>query len=377
MTDLLYSRRNFCACLSRSLCGVGIINLLSPSYALAEDVPSLHEVSFYRKLPERKIECGVCPKKCVIADLERGYCGNKENRKGTYYSLVYGKACSAHIDPIEKKPLFHYLPGTEALSIAAAGCNFECKFCQNWRIAQYRPEQVESIDLPPEKVVSLTQDKRCPTIAYTYTEPVVFYDYMHDTAQLARRRGVGSVMISNGFINEEPLRKLCTKLTAVKIDLKAFSESFYRDYCSGELKPVLATLKTLKAIGIWYEIVVLLIPTLNDGEDEIRSMCRWIRSELGDSVPVHFSRFHPMYKIKNLPSTPVKTLENARAVARQAGLHYVYLGNVPGHEGENTYCPGCGEVLIARTGFYIVKNVLREGKCPSCGLAIPGVWERA
>lgn len=377
MTDLLYSRRNFCACLSRSLCGVGIINLLSPSYALAEDVPSLHEVSFYRKLPERKIECGVCPKKCVIADLERGYCGNKENRKGTYYSLVYGKACSAHIDPIEKKPLFHYLPGTEALSIAAAGCNFECKFCQNWRIAQYRPEQVESIDLPPEKVVSLTQDKRCPTIAYTYTEPVVFYDYMHDTAQLARRRGVGSVMISNGFINEEPLRKLCTQLAAVKIDLKAFSESFYRDYCSGELKPVLATLKTLKAIGIWYEIVVLLIPTLNDGEDEIRSMCRWIRSELGDSVPVHFSRFHPMYKIKNLPSTPVKTLENARAVARQAGLHYVYLGNVPGHEGENTYCPGCGEVLIARTGFYIVKNVLREGKCPSCGLAIPGVWERA
>jgi pyruvate formate lyase activating enzyme len=349
---------------------------MSPAPARAGTETPLKEVSFYTKLPDLKIECEICPKKCSIADLERGYCGNKENRKGTYYSLVYGKACAAHIDPIEKKPLFHYLPATQALSIASVGCNFECKFCQNWRIAQYRPEQVESFHLPPEEVVSMAQAKQCPTIAYTYTEPVVFYEYMYDTAQLARTKGVGSVMISNGYINEEPLVRLCTQLTGVKIDLKAFTETFYKDSCSGELKPVLSTLKTLQKVGIWYEIVVLIIPTLNDSEGEIRTMCQWIKSELGATVPVHFSRFHPMYKIKNLPSTPIKTLEQARAVARDIGLHYVYLGNVPGHEGENTYCPGCGELLIGRVGYHIVKNVLKAGKCPSCGLAIPGVWEK-
>ena len=376
MVDLRYTRRDFCKHLSQCVCTIGMGNLLSPASVLAADETSLHEVSFYKKLPDLKIECAICPKKCAIADLERGYCGNKENRKGTYYSLVYAMACAAHIDPIEKKPLFHYLPATQALSIASVGCNFECKFCQNWRIAQYRPEQAESFHLPPEEVVSLAQEKGCPTIAYTYTEPVVFYEYMYDTAQLARSKGVGSVMISNGYINEEPLLKLCTQLTGVKIDLKAFSETFYKDYCSGELQPVLATLKTLQKAGIWYEIVVLLIPTLNDSEGEIRAMCQWIQSELGGSVPVHFTRFHPMYKIKNLPSTPLKTLEQARTVARETGLHYVYLGNVPGHEGENTYCPGCNELLIRRAGFHIVKNVLKAGSCPRCGRAIPGVWER-
>jgi pyruvate formate lyase activating enzyme len=351
-------------------------NLLSPPSVLAAEKTSLREVSFYKKLPDLKIECEICPKKCAIADLERGYCGNKENRKGTYYSLVYGKSCAAHIDPIEKKPLFHYLPATQALSIASVGCNFECKFCQNWRIAQYRPEQVESFDLPPEEVVSLALDRKCPTIAYTYTEPVVFYEYMYDTAQRARTKGVGSVMISNGYINEAPLVKLCTQLTGVKIDLKAFTENFYNDYCSGKLEPVLATLKTLKKTNIWYEIVVLLIPTLNDSMGEIRAMCQWIKAELGVTVPVHFSRFHPMYKIKNLPSTPVKTLEQARTIAQDIGLHYVYLGNVPGHEGENTYCPGCGNVLIRRAGFHIVQNTLKAGNCPRCGRAIPGVWNK-
>ena len=225
----MYSRRSFCKYLTQCVCSVGVGNLLSPLSARAADDSSLREVSFYKKLPDLKVECEICPKKCAIADLERGYCGNKENRKGTYYSLVYGKACAAHIDPIEKKPLFHYLPATQALSIASVGCNFECKFCQNWRIAQYRPEQVESFNLPPKEVVSLAVDKQCPTIAYTYTEPVVFYEYMYDTAQLARTKGVGSVMISNGYINEAPLVKLCTQLTGVKIDLKAFTGTFYKD----------------------------------------------------------------------------------------------------------------------------------------------------
>jgi len=351
-------------------------SLMTP-HVWAQEEPNVKEVMFYKKLADLKIQCEICPKKCEIADLERGYCGNKENRKGSYYSLVYGQSCAAHFDPIEKKPLFHYLPSTTAFSIAAVGCNFECKFCQNWKIAQYRPEQIESIYLPPHEVVSLSKERGCPTIAYTYSEPVVFYEYMYDTSKLAKKEGIGSVMISNGYINEAPLIELCKELTGVKIDLKAFSEKFYKDYCSGELKPVLDTLKTLKRIGIWYEIVVLLIPTLNDGDQELTQMCQWIKSELGAEVPVHFSRFHPMYKIINLPSTPVKTLENARNIAKRAGLHYVYIGNVPGHEGESTYCPGCGEVVIKRIGYSILKNAIKAGKCSNCGRTIPGVWEKA
>lgn len=385
--DENYTRRDFFKCLSQGLCSVGLLSqfgmsshnlweFISPSSALAKEEFPLKEVSFYKKLPDLKIQCEICPKECEIADLERGYCGNKENRKGVYYSLVYAESCAAHVDPIEKKPLFHYLPSTKAFSIASVGCNFECRFCQNWRIAQYRPEQVESVYLPPKEVVSLAKRNDCPTIAYTYSEPVVFYEYMYDAAKLARIEGIGSVMISNGYINEEPLIELCKQLTGVKIDLKAFTETFYKDYCSGELKPVLATLKTLKKIGIWYEIVVLIIPTLNDSGGEINKMCQWIKSELGVEVPVHFSRFHPMYKIKNLPSTPIKTLENARKIAREIGLHYVYLGNVQGHEGESTYCPDCGEVLIKRIGYYILKNTIKAGKCPTCGHVIPGVWEK-
>jgi pyruvate formate lyase activating enzyme len=295
---------------------------------------------------------------------------------GTYYTLVHSQPCSLHNDPIEKKPLFHYLPGTNALSLAAAGCNFECRFCQNWRIAQYRPEQVDSYFLPPEKVVELAKDRGSPTVAYTYSEPVVFYGYMYDIAKLARKEGVGGAMISNGFINEEPLKDLCQHLTAVKVDLKAFTEDFYKDYCSGELKPVLDTLVTLKKIGIWHEIVVLLIPTLNDGEKEIKAMSKWIMDNLGPDVPIHFTRFHPTYKIKNLPPTPKQSLERARNAAMEAGLHYVYIGNLWGHDGENTYCPGCKRIVIRRVGFNVLENKLKDGRCPQCGMRIPGVWKK-
>jgi pyruvate formate lyase activating enzyme len=323
-----------------------------------------------------RIECEICPRACKIADRERGYCGNKENRRGIYYTLIYAQACAVHNDPIEKKPLFHYLPGTNALSIAAAGCNFECKFCQNWQIAQFRPEQVDSYPLTPEQIVKMTKDQGSPTIAYTYSEPVVFYEYMYDTARLGRSQGIGSVMISNGYIKEEPLVELCKYLTAVKVDLKAFTEKFYKETCSGELKPVLDTLERLKKIGIWFEIVVLIVPTLNDSEKEIREMSRWIKERLGNDVPVHFTRFHPMYKIKNLPPTPVSTLERARKIAQEAGIHYVYIGNVPGHEGEHTFCPGCKKIVIKRTGFFILENHVKGGKCSFCNYPIPGVWEK-
>ncbi len=335
-----------------------------------------HAAVFWEKQDANRVKCVLCPRECQVADVERGYCGVRENRGGAYQTLVYGALCSTNIDPIEKKPLFHYIPGTPAFSIATAGCNIECKFCQNWQISQFRPEQVDSVLVTPDRLVAACKSRRCPTIAYTYSEPVIFYEYMHDTAAHARMHGVGSVMISNGYIQEEPLRRLCRYLTGIKIDFKAFSEKFYADTCAGELKPVLATLETLKDIGIWFELVVLIIPTLNDSPDETRQMCKWVHEHLGPDVPMHFTRFHPTYRIKNLPRTPVPTLERCRQIALDAGIHYVYAGNVPNHPGENTYCHNCRHELIRRVGFRVVANRLRDGKCPKCDTAIPGVWSQ-
>jgi pyruvate formate lyase activating enzyme len=311
-----------------------------------------------------------------VADLERGYCGVRENRGGDYKTLVYGALCSLAADPIEKKPLFHYLPGTTALSIATPGCNIECKFCQNWEISQFRPEQIQTVTIPPANLVEMARREGHPTIAYTYSEPVVFYEYMHDTAALGRAHGVGSVIISNGYIRAEPLRELCRHLTGVKIDLKAFTESFYRSQCAGELAPVLEALEVLVDIGIHTEIVVLIIPTLNDSPDEIREMSNWIVSRMGTTVPVHFSRFYPTYRLNNLPPTPVEILEQARLVASDCGLEYVYIGNVPMHEAENTFCPSCGSIVIRRIGYRTDPSGLRDGGCAKCGHSIPGVWTR-
>lgn len=377
------SRREFFKAVTGTLCFTSIasesfgqseiLKLMGESEARSDELP-LKESRYYKKLENLKIQCEICPRKCSVADLERGYCGNKENREGKYYELVYSRPCALHVDPIEKKPLFHYLPGTMAVSLATAGCNIECRFCQNWRISQFRPEQVESYDLSPEEIVRLAKGYKAPTIAYTYSEPVVFYTYMYDTAQLAKKEGVGSVMISNGYIAEEPLVDLCKHLSAVKVDLKAFTEKFYKETCSGELAPVLHALETLKKIGIWYEIVVLIIPTLNDDEKEIREMSLWIKGHLGTEVPVHFTRFSPMYKIKNLPPTPVTSLEKARNIAMEAGLKYVYIGNVYGHKGESTYCPNCGKVVVGRIGFEILEKNIEDGKCKFCKHIIAGVW---
>ncbi len=335
-----------------------------------------HAAMHWEKQPENRIKCVLCPRECEVADVERGYCGVRENHGGEYQTLVYGALCSANMDPIEKKPLFHYLPGTPAFSIATAGCNIECKFCQNWQISQFRPEQVESTLVTPERLVSVCKSRDCPTIAYTYSEPVIFYEYMHDTAALARQRGVGSVMISNGYIQEKPLRELCRQLTGVKIDLKAFTEKFYQEQCAGKLKPVLATLEWLKDIGIWFELVILIIPTLNDSPNEIKEMSAWVVKHLGPDVPMHFTRFHPTYRLKNLPRTPVSTLERCRKIAMDAGVHYVYAGNVPMHEGENTYCHRCRSELIRRVGFRVASNAVKDGKCSKCGAKIPGVWSQ-
>jgi pyruvate formate lyase activating enzyme len=332
------------------------------------------EARYYVKLPDREIECRLCPRLCRLGDKERGFCGVRENDGGTYYTLVYGKVCSLNVDPIEKKPFFHVLPGTTALSLATAGCNVNCKFCQNWEISQVRPEQVESFDLEPEAAAVRAAGSGCPSIAYTYTEPTVFFEYMYDTAVRARRRGIRNVVVTGGHINPEPLADLLAVVDAVKVDLKGFSQAFYAEYVRGDLKPVLDAIRAVAKSGVWLEIVVLLIPTLNDRLELIRDMCRWIRDEAGDKVPVHFTRFQPMYLIKNLPPTPVSTLEAARRVALEEGLRYVYVGNVPGHEGENTYCPGCGGQAIVRSGYRIEAVRIKKGKCATCGTPIPGIW---
>jgi pyruvate formate lyase activating enzyme len=338
-----------------------------------ESVPA-REASWYRRLAEGRVECQLCPRGCQVADTERGSCGVRENRRGTYYTLVHGLPCTIHVDPIEKKPFFHLLPGSSALSFATAGCNVECKFCQNWEISQFRPEQVKSFWLPPEEIAAATRRARAPLACATYSEPVVFWEYVRDTAAACRQWGVRTVVVSNGYIQEQPLREVLPLLAGIKIDLKSFREPFYRDVVRGELKPVLKAIETVRAASVWLELVVLLIPTLNDSDGELRDLARWVRGTLGPDVPLHLTRFHPTYRLTNLPPTPVATLERAVAIARAEGLHFVYLGNVPGHEGENTACPGCGTVLIRRVGFVVRENLLANGRCPNCARAIPGVW---
>jgi pyruvate formate lyase activating enzyme len=332
------------------------------------------EASWYRKLGENRVECQLCPQKCTVADAERGTCGVRENRAGTYYTLVHSLACSVHADPIEKKPFFHVLPGERALSYATAGCNVECKFCQNWEISQFRPEQVRAYYLPPDALVDLSKKARAKLTAATYSEPVVFWEYVRDAARAARQAGLRPTVVSNGYIQEQPLREVLPLLTAVKVDLKSFRESFYQQQLRGHLEPVLKALQVIVEHKVWLEIVVLLIPTLNDSEEELRDLCKWVRSKLGAHVPVHFTRFHPTYRLTDLPPTPVKTLERAWDIGKQQGLDFVYLGNVPGHGKESTYCPGCGTLLIRRLGFQVLENLLNHDSCPKCNQKVPGVW---
>lgn len=342
-------------------------------------IPSYMRPALYYKKPSgqsasTQVMCDLCPRRCAIADGQRGECGVRENRAGTLYTMVYGRACAVHIDPIEKKPFYHYLPGSQAFSLATAGCNLHCLYCQNWQISQRRPEEVDYVDLPPEQVVAQAQRYDCPVIAYTYTEPTVFYEYMLDTARLAREKQIRSVVVSAGFINTAPLIELCQAVDAIKIDFKGYSSDFYIRVCQGALRPVLETMKTIRQQGIHLEIVTLVVPTLNDEEEHLRGLCRWIMDELGPDVPTHFSRFYPQYKLTNLPMTPVETLEMARNIALEEGIHYAYIGNVPGHPGDNTYCHHCGEMLIQRQGFTVVANHIVNGKCKFCGQVIPGVW---
>jgi pyruvate formate lyase activating enzyme len=327
---------------------------------------------YFTSLAGGEIQCELCPHRCRVAKGKRGICRVRENRDGKYYSLVYGNPCAIHPDPIEKKPFFHVFPGTISYSLATVGCNFQCKFCQNWEISQASPEDVYSKEFSPEMVVKEAKAISARSVAYTYVEPTIFYEYMLDIGTLVKKSGLLNVYHSNGFINPDPLKNLCKVLDAANVDLKGFTENFYHELCSGELTPVLETLKTLKKEKVHLEITNLIIPTKNDDLSVLREMCLWIKRELGADTPIHFSRFYPLYKLKSLPPTPVSTLEKAREAALSAGLEYVYIGNI--HPSENTFCPKCKKRIIQRTGYMVGEINMKDGKCRYCGKPIPGIW---
>ena len=334
----------------------------------------VRRAQYYEKLGPRRVRCVLCPKECEVGPAERGFCGVRENQDGEYYTLVYGRSASVNIDPVEKKPFFHVLPGRPIFSFSTAGCNLECKNCQNWQLSQSRPEQLPATDLPPARLVEAARNQGCSLIAGTYAEPVVFAEYMLDVAREGNKRGVRSTIVSAGYIKREPMLDLCRELAAVKIDLKSMRDDFYQKNCQGTLKPVLDTIELVKKQGVWLEIVYLVIPTLNDSDREIRDTARWTREHVGSDVPLHFSRFHPQYRLKRLPPTPYETLARCHQIAKAEGLQYVYVGNVPEHGGTNTYCPKCGKLLIRRQLYRIAENHLRDGRCEFCGQSIPGLW---
>jgi len=333
-----------------------------------------HEGFFYTKLKENRVACGICPNRCVLAPGDLSVCRSKVNMDGTLYSLAYGNPCSVHVDPIEKKPLFHFKPKSRAFSIATTGCNFRCLNCQNWEISQVRPWQVRHYELFPRDVVIKAQSAGAKSIAYTYSEPTTFFEYMIDIARIAREKGIYNLWISNGYINRKPLLELCKVLDAANVNLKAYSDVVYRKLNGGRLQPVLNTFTTLHEQGVHFEVTNLLVPGYVDDADMAKRMCEWILKNLGPDYPLHFLRFFPKYKLDRLAPTPISTLTRFRELAMHEGIRYVYVGNVPGHEGNNTYCHNCRKLLVERKGYLIPTYNLVGNRCKFCNSVIAGVW---
>jgi len=332
------------------------------------------EARLYDRLENRRVQCHLCAHRCRISEGKRGICAVRENRNGTLYSLVYGRTVSQHIDPIEKKPLAHFYPGTTAYSIATVGCNFHCEWCQNANISQMPRETglIVGERAAPEEIVSAAKRARCRSIAYTYTEPTVFFEYAYDTARLARQDGIANVYVTNGFMTEEMLKAFDGYLDAANVDLKAFRDETYRRYVGGRLQPVLDSLKLMKDLGIWVEVTTLVVPDINDDEEELRDAARFVAQELGPETPWHISRFFPGYQLRHVPPTPVRTLNRALEIGEEEGLRYIFAGNVPGEA--NTECHACGELLIRRAGYRILGNRVAPGQvCPNCGTPVAGV----
>jgi len=335
----------------------------------------MKEAMFYESTSENGVHCNLCNHRCKIKEGKRGICGVRENRGGKLYSFVYGKIIAEHIDPIEKKPLFNFLPGSRAFSIGTVGCNFHCKHCQNSDISQHPHEHGGEVivqDRNPDQIVTAAKAAGCETIAYTYTEPTIFYEFAYDTAVLAQKEGIKNVFVSNGYMSSEAARQIAPYLDAINIDLKAFTDKFYKEVCGARLNPVLETILLMKELGVWVEVTTLIIPGLNDGEQELRDIACFVKS-VGPEIPWHVSQFYPAYKLLNRPSTPVATLRRAREIGMEEGLRYVYEGNVSGEGGENTHCYTCGALLIERYGLALTQNRLQDGKCPKCGTRIDGL----
>lgn len=332
------------------------------------------EAKFYKKLSEKDVVCQTCPNFCVLSPDDRSVCRSKVNKNGKLYSLTYGNPCAIHLDPVEKKPLFHFRPGSETFSLATAGCNFRCLNCQNWQISQSRPSELRNTELFPSKAVQNAQEQGATSIAYTYSEPITFYEYMLDTSRKASAEGLDNLLISNGFINKRPLLKLVQYIDGANIDLKAFSEAIYKKLNGGNLDPVLKSLKILAQEGVHLELTNLVVPGYTDDRDMLKKMCNWILESLGPDYPLHFLRSFPRYKLNQLSPTPVFVLKDFRKIAMQEGIRYVYIGNTPYQEGLNTYCHNCGKLLIERKGYLLGTYNLISGKCKYCNTKIPGVW---
>jgi pyruvate formate lyase activating enzyme len=332
------------------------------------------EAILYQKLSDQKIQCHLCNHRCLIGEGQRGICGVRENQGGTLYTLVYRQLISRNVDPIEKKPMFHFAPGSRSFSIATVGCNFRCDFCQNYEISQMPRDQNRILgeDVGPEQIVALAKKAGCKTIAYTYTEPTIYFEYACDIAKMATQEGLKNIFVTNGYMTEEALRTIHPHLHGANVDLKAFREEFYQKRCGARLEGVLRSLRVMKELGVWVEVTTLIIPGFNDAEEELREIAQFLAS-LGKETPWHISRFHPMYKMLDRSPTSVRLLERARRIGLEAGLRYVYTGNVPGDQGEDTYCYQCGKLLVDRLGFQIVSYQVKEKRCYHCRSPIDGV----
>ena len=364
-------KREFLKCLA--VCG-GVLAFDPFKMMALVESGELKEASYYIKTP-RGIKCQICPNECIIKTGEIGDCRTRLRKGDKLYTIAYSNPCSLHIDPIEKKPLYHFLPSSTIYSVAIAGCNLICLNCQNWSISQTSPTKTRNYNVPPTKLVEQAIKNNCKSIAYTYSEPIVFYEYMRDSAVIAKQKKIKTVMVSAGYINEKPLREVAKYLDAANIDLKSFSDEIYLKLCAGKLEPVLRTLKILKEMNVWLEITNLVVPSWTDDLKMIRKMCKWLKTNNFDDTPIHFSRFYPHYKLTQLPPTPVLTLENARKVALEEGLKHVYVGNVPGTKSSNTVCPHCKNTIVERKGYRIFKKNIKAGKCGVCGKPVAGVWD--
>ena len=336
--------------------------------------PCSHDAEYFDRRGD-DIVCTLCPHGCILADGDRGFCRTRAVVGGRLRTLAYGNLCALSLDPVEKKPLYHFLPQTPIASVAMGGCNLRCPNCQNWQISQSRPEDVQRYEVTPEALVRIAKQRSSPSIAYTYTEPMVCFEYVRDTAKLAREAGIKNVLVTAGYVNQAPLEELAKYVDAVQLDVKAFDDRSYRRMARGELGPVLGNLRLLREAGVWLEVSFLMVSQLSDEPKDVEGFAKWVVGNLGADVPLHLLRFHPAHRLSHLPPTPVALLQRAYDRAKQAGLHFVYLGNVPGLGGGETRCPNDGELLIERRGYHVIRNRLVHGACPTCGTRIAGIFE--